>query len=688
MRASKLPKLLRLLFLMVGMAGFTVPTVVAQEDSTAVADTAAGVGAAIGDVLDSLFSGEPLVIPSDSPAIEIPEIPEIPEFPEMPEVNVPALPELTIPAPPEVAVPEVPPFPALRIDWIMLLLKKKIKPEPSIHGEQLAHYMDPDLYQAKTEKEWHDAMGLINKWPSCIWADTGRTRLIDTLIPRKEVYGYHALWMGDAWKSYSFSLLSSIGYFAYQVDPVTGENLLPDNNWKTTALRDSAARYRTRVDYVLAIYGQKDTETFLRNYKAGRITGFAARLSADLDTARYEGINIDFPNVSSRMADEFQYFVNDLRKRLHRKHRIVITIPAVDWNGVFSPDSLENSAAFFVMTGYDFYHTKNEIAGPPSILHSGESWGGYNIENSVNSYLERGMSKSQLVVSIPYYGKEWSTKTERPGATRATFCSMRPYRFFKENYLMGKSTVDAQGSVSYYIFPYGKRYKQFWFEDTTSLAGKHNYLLNMGLKGVGIWALGYDNGHDELWELIRLKWTVNGRRTQEGDVCKHIRVDTTTPPLPYELIPREPSISLSSSALRQVYEVEYLPEPGLQSDPTDHLPGVISPAIAPNSVFVSTAQIVELIAVAIGILLLFALGGFVIALFYSEKREIVLNRRFKFWVLLYGVLAIILLVLCQVGLVSDSQFTPTFWLLTFAALFAVLLTITNQNAIKSSRASS
>ena len=44
--------------------------------------------------------------------------------------------------------------------------------------------------------------------------------------------------------------------------------------------------------------------------------------------------------------------------------------------------------------------------------------------------------------------------------------------------------------------------KEIHYDDAFTLSKKYDYAMNNNFQGVGIWALGYDNGNDELWNLI------------------------------------------------------------------------------------------------------------------------------------------------------------------------------------------
>ena len=48
-------------------------------------------------------------------------------------------------------------------------------------------------------------------------------------------------------------------------------------------------------------------------------------------------------------------------------------------------------------------------------------------------------------------------------------------------------------------------WNQTWYDDSLSISKKYDLALSKNLGGIGIWALGYDEGYDELWNLLKNK---------------------------------------------------------------------------------------------------------------------------------------------------------------------------------------
>ena len=52
-----------------------------------------------------------------------------------------------------------------------------------------------------------------------------------------------------------------------------------------------------------------------------------------------------------------------------------------------------------------------------------------------------------------------------------------------------------------------KVWRQAYYEDVRSLGLKYDFIKEKNLRGVGIWALGYDGSYPELWDLLEEKFT-------------------------------------------------------------------------------------------------------------------------------------------------------------------------------------
>ena len=110
----------------------------------------------------------------------------------------------------------------------------------------------------------------------------------------------------DYYKYINFSLLSTIAYFSYEVNPETG-NAISTHDWETTTLIDSIRVHpNKRILLTVSNFGEKNNRNFLRNPKA--IDQLISNLITLLAKRKGDGVCIDFEGVKSKEKDEYTGF--------------------------------------------------------------------------------------------------------------------------------------------------------------------------------------------------------------------------------------------------------------------------------------------------------------------------------------------------------------------------------------------
>ena len=64
--------------------------------------------------------------------------------------------------------------------------------------------------------------------------------------------------------------------------------------------------------------------------------------------------------------------------------------------------------------------------------------------------------------------------------------------------------MDSESQTPWYKYE-NPTWFQTWYDDSLSLSKKYDFAISKKLGGVGIWALGYDDGYDELWNALSEK---------------------------------------------------------------------------------------------------------------------------------------------------------------------------------------
>jgi len=156
--------------------------------------------------------------------------------------------------------------------------------------------------------------------------------------------------------------------------------------------------------------------------------------------------------------------------------------------------------------GYDFYGSWSNVTGPTAPLISNSP---YNITNTIN--IEYGTVSTfypeKLILGVPYFGPHWKTSSSIEGAAVTGWVGSERYR----SAIVGAESYGFNWSNtfknSWYDYMEGGETHQVWFDDDSSLGLKYDLAIAKNLKGIGMWALGYDGTKNELWNLISEKFT-------------------------------------------------------------------------------------------------------------------------------------------------------------------------------------
>ena len=347
-----------------------------------------------------------------------------------------------------------------------------------------------------------------------------RNKKYSKIKPENEVFGWHPYWMGSAWESYPFELLSTISYFSYKLDPETGSYTNPQQmiEWRNTAMIDSAKLKKTKVLLTVSSHGYKNNNSFLGDQaKWGVLIDSLSNLLLDRDA---DGVDINFENLPYLKRGSFNRFIEELRKRLNQKLGtktpiISLTLPAVDSREIFDIKDLQKFVDLFVIMGYD-YNTGPQLQGAVAPLLPFESKN-ISLNTTLKYYIDAGIDPSKTVLALPYYGSMWEGNIGEGGTTSSMFERKITYReimsIFNDEFVTKNNlspTLEKNSMTNYFNITYpDNTTKEVWFDDDYTLGKKYDFAITNKLKGIGIWALGYDNGYNELWDVIESKFATN-----------------------------------------------------------------------------------------------------------------------------------------------------------------------------------
>jgi len=319
-----------------------------------------------------------------------------------------------------------------------------------------------------------------------------------------EVFGWYPHWEEDLYKSLNYSLLGTVAYFSYEVDPKTGK-ASKTYDWETTPLIDSLKANGKKALLSVTNFGTSNNRTFLKNDDA--INTLIDELKSLLAKRNGDGICLDFEGVSKSHKDDYSKFILLLSQELkaaNDDYLLYMAVPSVDFEKSLDFGTLIPVVDRFVIMGYGYYGPTSKVAGPVAPLRSGKIWEPYNLSTSVDYYLASGVPTSKLILALPYYGTIWETENGSLGAKVKKFIGSRTYDYIKAKIQVPVQydTISQSAWCSYAINDKGTKFRQCWFDNDSSLTVKLNYIKDKKLQGMGMWALGYDKGYHDLWKVI------------------------------------------------------------------------------------------------------------------------------------------------------------------------------------------
>ncbi len=372
--------------------------------------------------------------------------------------------------------------------------------------EQSNHYKK---FSFKYDTQW-DSLTRINNNSSPINSNH-RISILPTCSLTKKVYGWHPYWNGNVYNNYDWSMLSDFCYFDYSVSPTTGNNTNGSFAWLTSAAVTAAISNSINVHFCATLFASHST--FLASASAQQtfITNVINLLNARPGS---NGINIDFEGMSSSDKTPFTNFMTSLCNQVHAansNYKVTLALYAVDWNSVFNISALNVLVDNFIIMGYDYYYSNSAQAGPEAPLYNFQTNYNQTLSKSITYYLKQGATKNKLLLGLPWYGREWETiATTIPSNTTGNFTTSRTYSYIKNNastYSTANKKWDSNSFNPYYTYLSGSSIRQCWIDDNYSYSRKFDMVNQRGLGGIGIWALGYDDGYSDLWNLIKNKFS-------------------------------------------------------------------------------------------------------------------------------------------------------------------------------------
>ncbi len=360
---------------------------------------------------------------------------------------------------------------------------------------------------------------------------------------RRQVFGFLPYWeVSGASAKLNYDVLSTIAYFSVGATSTgnlkkrdaDGTSTTGWGGWTsaaTTNVINAAHQRGTRVVLTISVFAWTTSQSTVQKNLLGSPTArlnLARQAAAAVRDRGADGINLDFEPLASGYSDEFTAFLRTMRSELNRiRSGYQLTYDTTGFIGNYPLEASVGSGAadaVFVM-GYDYRTSGAATAGSIDPL-SGPK---YDLADTVRAYTAR-IPPSRLILGLPWYGRAWSTATDD---VRSDTLAGAKY---------GYSTAVNYETVTGLVARYGRRWdpseqspfvayrrenctstygcvtswRQVYYDDGSSLKARLGMVNDYGLRGAGVWALGYDGGHPELYRAFAESFLVDKSAPQAG----------------------------------------------------------------------------------------------------------------------------------------------------------------------------
>ena len=350
---------------------------------------------------------------------------------------------------------------------------------------------------------------------------------------RREVFGFLPYWeIGDSSTTLDWRTLSTVAYFSvgclssgyldkYDADGTTTTGWGGWTSSKMTSIINAAHENQTRVVLTLSCFawssGGATRQANLLGSSTAR-SNFAKAAAAAIRDRGADGINLDFEPIVSGYADEFTLLVRSIRSELNKVapgYQLTFdTLGSIGNQPIVDATAPGGADAVFIM-GYDYRTAGSSVAGSISPLTGPR----YDLNDTVKAYTAK-ISPSKVILGVPYYGRAWSTSSDKLNATNISGTKY------------GGSAEPTYSQSYDLVAQYGRRWdsveqtpwtayrkqtctstygcvtswRELYYDDAASLKLRYDLVNRTSLRGAGIWALGYDGAHSELRQALADKF--------------------------------------------------------------------------------------------------------------------------------------------------------------------------------------
>lgn len=241
------------------------------------------------------------------------------------------------------------------------------------------------------------------------------------------------------------------------------------------------------------LFDDKKLDKLFKNQEA--VDKLIDEIKAVVVSGGMDGVNIDFEfqnNAFGVYGKDFLDFLTKLKKKNVGEISVDVFANAIIRGKKDDIRKLTELSDKIIVMAYDFYRPGTEYAGPVAPIKSP-----IGKRNILEIYEKLAQFEEDFVdnfiVAYPLYGYEWKTETRDYGSKTKSkwyqMASMNRISKMKDK----EERWDELSMSPWMVFEENGEIRQIYYENERSLKIKVDLARQNNFKGVGFWALGYED---------------------------------------------------------------------------------------------------------------------------------------------------------------------------------------------------
>ena len=376
-----------------------------------------------------------------------------------------------------------------------------INPKQSMNATHT--FTNPEMYNVTLTVANEASNSTVTK-QNLITVAPPQTPVTDFATPNSTiVYGFWPNWPYIESYQPDWNTLTHVSYSEWTLNS-DGTITNPENMSHYYAVRDQAHQHGVKI--TLCIYSSDPyaMDSVIANHQKD----FINNISNLLQMYGADGVNLDLEtptDINSITGTSNVPLFENLMANLHTTlktenpaYHISIDTPwGIKHAATFKNANLKKYVDSVFLMSYDYCDRKT--TAPNSPYDSPIQYDAIESVNETSNYF----SKNQIILGLPFYGYDYSTDSNQPGANITNEQTIHIEDAVNNSQIYGR-IWDSDSNTPWYRYKSGDTWHQVWYDDDESLNLKYQYVKSENLGGVGFWALGYERNYSNIWKVFQL----------------------------------------------------------------------------------------------------------------------------------------------------------------------------------------